>query len=160
VIHFGVSEILIIVKFWHVCRYRELALRYHPDKCREPGAETMFKRVSEAYEILRNPQTRSEYDSFLLSRTRRQQPASQSSQQQQQPYRQQYASGSNSSMNSNQFGFQGYGSTSAPGGTRFAAPQFHRTAAEIFEEFFRNDPFRDDFFGTHPPLNLFTSTFI
>lgn len=32
--------------------YRELALRYHPDKCAEPSADLVFKIVGEAYDTL------------------------------------------------------------------------------------------------------------
>lgn len=31
-------------------RYKELAKRYHPDLCKEPGAEERFKLVSNAYQ--------------------------------------------------------------------------------------------------------------
>ena len=34
--------------------YRKLALKYHPDRCKEPGAEEKFKEISEAYEYLYN----------------------------------------------------------------------------------------------------------
>lgn len=43
--------------------YRELAMRYHPDK--NPGstfAEAQFKEVAEAYSVLSNKQSREKYD--------------------------------------------------------------------------------------------------
>lgn len=42
--------------------FRTLALRYHPDRNKEPGAEERFKEVAEAYAVLSDPQKRSEYD--------------------------------------------------------------------------------------------------
>jgi curved DNA-binding protein len=44
--------------------YRRLARTYHPDVNRDPGAEDRFKDVSEAYDVLSDPQTRRRYDAF------------------------------------------------------------------------------------------------
>ncbi len=42
--------------------YRRLARRYHPDVCREDGAEDRFKEISNAYSVLSDPQKRRRYD--------------------------------------------------------------------------------------------------
>jgi molecular chaperone DnaJ len=42
--------------------FRTLALRYHPDRNKEPGAEERFKEIAEAYAVLSDPKKRSEYD--------------------------------------------------------------------------------------------------
>jgi curved DNA-binding protein len=42
--------------------YRKLARKYHPDVSKEKDAETRFKEVGEAYEVLRSPEKRAAYD--------------------------------------------------------------------------------------------------
>lgn len=44
--------------------YRRLARKYHPDVSKEADAEDKFKEVGEAYEVLRDPQKRAQYDQF------------------------------------------------------------------------------------------------
>lgn len=46
--------------------YRKLAKILHPDVCQSPDAEELFKAVNEAYQVLRDPDKRKEYDASLV----------------------------------------------------------------------------------------------
>ena len=44
--------------------YRKLAKQYHPDINKAPEAQAKFKEINEAYEVLGDPQKKSNYDQF------------------------------------------------------------------------------------------------
>jgi len=50
--------------------YRKLARKYHPDVSKEADAETRFKEVAEAHEVLIDPEKRAAYDEMGQRRER------------------------------------------------------------------------------------------
>lgn len=44
--------------------YRKLARKYHPDVSKEKDAEAKFKELGEAYEVLKDPEKRAQYDAL------------------------------------------------------------------------------------------------
>ncbi|HZI64380.1 MAG TPA: DnaJ domain-containing protein, partial [Thermoanaerobaculia bacterium] len=44
--------------------YRKLARKYHPDVNKDSGAEARFKEISEAKEVLADPEKRQKYDRY------------------------------------------------------------------------------------------------
>jgi len=44
--------------------YRKMALKYHPDKNKSPGAEEKFKEIAEAYDVLSDNEKRKMFDQF------------------------------------------------------------------------------------------------
>ncbi|CAG8721509.1 15149_t:CDS:2, partial [Acaulospora morrowiae] len=45
-------------------QYYKLALQFHPDKNKSPDAEQQFKKISDAYQVLSNPDLRRRYNEF------------------------------------------------------------------------------------------------
>jgi curved DNA-binding protein CbpA len=46
--------------------YRKLALKFHPDRNKDANAAEMFIKVTEAYEVLRDPTKRTDYNKLYI----------------------------------------------------------------------------------------------
>ncbi|WCJ29776.1 DNAJ heat shock family protein [Euphorbia peplus] len=103
--------------------YRKLAMKWHPDKNpnNKKEAEAKFKQISEAYEVLSDPQKKAVYDQYGEEGLKDVPPGG-------------FRSSSNNNNNS-----------SGGGGTNGFNP---RNAEDIFAEFFGNSPFN---FGSSGP---------
>ncbi len=44
--------------------YRELTMKYHPDRNKEEGANVKFQKIGEAFEVLSDNGKRAEYDAL------------------------------------------------------------------------------------------------
>ncbi len=51
--------------------YRRMAFKYHPDRNKDPWAESIFKQINEAYQVLGNPDRRAAYDAERRAEARR-----------------------------------------------------------------------------------------
>merc|ERR1719481_2342806 len=49
--------------------FRKLAMKYHPDKNKDEGAQEKFQELSEAYSILSDSEKRAEYDELYMDDT-------------------------------------------------------------------------------------------
>ncbi len=52
--------------------YRKLARQYHPDVSKLPDAESKFKEINEAWEVIKDPQKRAQYDAIRMGGQRQQ----------------------------------------------------------------------------------------
>ena len=54
--------------------YRRLVLLHHPDRSNDPKSAALFIRITEAYEVLKDPIRRQNYDTILRQRAERKRP--------------------------------------------------------------------------------------
>lgn len=51
--------------------FRRMAFKYHPDHNKDPWAETIFKQINEAYQVLSDPNRRTAYDAERRAQAQR-----------------------------------------------------------------------------------------
>ena len=113
--------------------FRQKSRQYHPDVSKEENAEDKFKEVNEAYEVLKDPETRKRYD--LLGAN--------------------YKHGQNVNPPP---GWQGFdfdfgGGGGFPGGAGGAGPAGAGGAfSDFFEAFFGRGGFKQQFWGNQGPM--------
>ena len=50
--------------------YRSLSFKHHPDRSQDPDSSNIMQRLNEAYEVLKDPQARQQYDDEINGRHR------------------------------------------------------------------------------------------
>ncbi len=111
--------------------YRKLAKKYHPDRNpQDKTAESRFKEVQTAYEVLHDPQKRQQYDTFGQAGPEAGQPGWRSAPSGEHVYTWRSGGGPDIPVENLEDLFQVFAGGAGPGGNR----------GSVFEQFFREGP--------------------